>query len=126
MGDCAVVGDIYNTMFESTCVEAMPGFRDYAWLFVWCSFVGVLVIIATIVLNVCVGLRPEDDGTPPDQEYEMSGRNNAYLAAHHVPASSPIPASSASIEFVPAAVPPANASTPASTNGKHLYPTEFQ
>jgi len=118
--NCGVVGDIYNTMFASTCADAMPGFKDYSWLFVWCSFFGIICIIATILLNICVGLRPLDDqhnATAGHSEVEMSGRNNAYLSADAVPSAN-------ALAYVPASVPPANGNpTPVNTASKNLYPS---
>merc|ERR1712150_228374 len=55
--DCSLVGDSYDTIIQSVCGEGLAGFKQYAWSFVSRSVVGLLLIIATILLNLFVGLR---------------------------------------------------------------------
>jgi len=110
--DCAIVGDVYNNFIISVCSVGLQGFKDYAWAFVWCACVGVLLIIATILLNLCVGLRPlDEDGNEkefPDQRIELSGR--AYLGSGpkpvvHAAYESQPEAYVSAINYIPSAVP---------------------
>jgi len=73
--ECAVIGDIYHTVYQSVCIEGLGGFVQYSWFFVWCGFFGLVVISTTILLNLCVGLRPlEEDGEErPLPDYPGSG-----------------------------------------------------
>jgi len=108
--DCSVVGDIFNTLVVSVCNESLKGFKDYSWAFVWSGFVGMLLIIVTILLNVCVGLRPLDDEAGaekelPDQRIEMQSRRHMAANRIHDYQSESVPVASA-ISYVPAAVPP--------------------
>merc|ERR1712150_240081 len=68
--DCSVVGDVYHTISKSLCSDGLQGFSDYAWTFVWCGFIGLLLIVATILLNVFVGLR-KNIGKDKDNRVEV-------------------------------------------------------
>merc|ERR1712032_1752205 len=56
--ECKAVGDVYNTIVISICADGLKGFTDFSWSFVYCAFFGVVLIGMTILLNMCVGLRP--------------------------------------------------------------------
>jgi len=86
--DCAVVGDIWNTVYSSVCIDGSGGFTEYSWYFVWCAFFGLVVIITTIMLNLCVGLRPLDEAGKerdlpdyPGIEMGNKGLGDAYVSS---------------------------------------------
>lgn len=86
--DCAVIGDIYYTVYSSVCTEGANGFTAYAWYFVWSAFFGLVVIITTILLNLCVGLRPLDENGKerdlpdyPGIEMGNKGLGDAYASS---------------------------------------------
>jgi len=127
--NCSLVGDVFHTVYSSVCDEGLGGFRDYSWFFVWCGFFGLVVIVATIVLNLCVGLRPleakalgKERDLPAFSAVEMGQRApvNAYLPSP-TPDRIPNPAAVAYAQHVPQAVPAMATPVPITGSSKGQY-----
>jgi len=125
--DCKIIGDVYNTIVISVCSEGLKGFTDYSWAFVYCALVGVILIVATIFLNMCVGLRPLEETGGAEKEYPDGART--YEMSHQPYADPPVHdayigdqpyiPNAAAMPYVPTAVPPVANAAPMTTNGDY-------
>lgn len=124
---CAPVGDVYNTIVISICADGLKGFSDYSWAFVYCAFFGVVLIGMTILLNMCVGLRPLDDNGAEKEFPDSRGRGGGGIEMSQPYADPPVhdayvggrpyvPTASA-ITYVPSPVPAVANAMPVTTNG---------
>lgn len=131
--ECKPVGDVFNTIVISMCADGLKGFSAYSGAFVYSAFVGVVLIIMTILLNMCVGLRPldeqgaekefpdsrgrgaRDEGIELSQPYADPPVHDAYVGGRPY-----IPTASA-ISYVPSAVPAMSNAAPVTTNGDASY-----
>jgi hypothetical protein len=128
--ECEAVGDVFNTIVISICADGLKGFSDYSWAFVYCAFFGVVLIAMTILLNMCVGLRPLDEtgaekefpdsrgrggGIEMSQPYADPPVHDAYVGGR------PYVPTAAAISYVPSAVPAVANAMPVTTNGQPSY-----
>jgi len=69
---CSVVGDIYNTVLYLPCTAVLAAYSEFAWSFFLRGMFGLLLVVATILLNLYVGLREyegnENKVLPLDQQ----------------------------------------------------------
>jgi len=125
--ECKAVGDVYNTIVISICADGLKGFSDYSWAFVYCAFFGVVLIGMTILLNMCVGLRPLDENGAEKEFPDSRGRGGGGIEMSQPYADPPVhdayvggrpyvPTASA-ITYVPSPVPAVANAMPVTTNG---------
>lgn len=91
---CAFVGEVIDEVVVSMCERGMLSFQAFALTTVGACAVGILLIVATIVLNMCAGLRTVDERDSRFQTesrttemitFQSSGRSNSYQIPAPVP-----------------------------------------
>lgn len=92
---CAFVGEVIDEVAVSLCERGMRSYQAFAVTTVIASFCGILLIVATVVLNMCAGLRTLDERDSRFQtetrttemiSFQSSGRSNSYQIPAPVPA----------------------------------------
>lgn len=121
--ECSLVGDIYNTVVRSVCDKGLNGFLEYAWSFVWCALLGLVLIICTILLNLFVGLREFQNKKGGDFDLPRARIELSVQESYSVPQSPEVlrqrySEAAPEMPYVPEAV-PAVESSPVHATGEY-------